>query len=130
MFGLNQGPRLPYVPRWVLRTDAAYSDSFVLPFGPLQVRSGLGLSWVGPRPLPLNTMSHPIFSLDASLRLRFRFIEWSLSASNLTDRRNRSAEYFYSSSFNQGGPTMTRARHLAAAAPRAFLTTVALLLEL
>ena len=128
--GLNSGPRLPYVPRFVLRTDAAYSDAIALPFGVLQVRSGLGLSWIGPRPLPLGTLSRAFFTLDASLRLRLHCIEWSLSATNLTDRRNRSAEYFYSSDFDTGAPTMTRARHFSAAPPRAFLTTLALVLEI
>lgn len=126
---LAQGVRLPFVPRFVARGDAAFSDTLTLWSERIAWRAGAGLTWVGPRPLPLDTLSNAIFSLDASVRARVRFVELALSASNLTDRRNRSAEYFYPSDFGTGSTTMRRERHFSAAPPRLFMATVGLVFE-
>jgi iron complex outermembrane receptor protein len=123
--GFAGGSRVPYVPRFVFRADAVGFRSLPVRSGAVRLGSAVGVTWIGPRPLPLNTLSSAIFTLDASVRVQYRFVECALSAQNLTDRRNTSAEFFYASDFGTGGVSMRRVRHASAAPPRQFLLTVA-----
>jgi outer membrane receptor protein involved in Fe transport len=123
-FAFAEGPRLPFVPRFVARADASLHESVATRWDPVGLHAGLGTSWISPRPLPLGVESRPIFSLDVALRARFRGFALALEGTNLTDRQNRSSEFFYASDFGTGGPTQRRVRHFSAAPPRQFLATL------
>lgn len=127
--GHQAGDQLPFVPRLVFRSDAVLRDRWHWFADPLDGRIGLGISWVGPRPLPLGTESAPIFTLDGALSARYLWAELSFSATNLTNRRNRSQEFFYASDFGTTGATLQRVRHFTAAAPRRYLLGLTLYLD-
>ncbi len=126
IFAFGEGPRLPFVPRWVLRLDHASETQ--LQIGPERVQLGaaLGFGWVGPQPLPLATESAARFQVDVALRARLRFLELGLSIENLFDRRNHAAELNYASHFEEADAPASRrsVRHFAAGAPRLWLLTL------
>ncbi len=64
-------------------------------------------------------------SLDGSVSVGWRFLELSVAAQNLTDRRNRVAKFNQASSFG-AGPSMRAVRHFAAGPPRTLLATLTL----
>jgi outer membrane receptor protein involved in Fe transport len=130
IFALGTGNALPYVPRKVLRIDHVSGAHVHL--GPERVHLNLaaGLGWVGPMPMPLGAVSRSRWQLDVSARLRVRAYELALSAINLFDIQNRANEFYYTSSFGEGGASSMRAaRHFAAGAPRSFWLTLTIFLD-
>jgi len=115
------GPRVPFVPAWIARTDAVVMHA--LPW--LRNAHGfaaLGLSYVGPRPLPQAQWTAPYAVVDASFGVSYRFVELSASASNLFDARYRNAELHYVSNWDpNAASSQVAARHFSAGAPRQWL---------
>jgi iron complex outermembrane receptor protein len=127
-FDLTGGPRLPFVPRFVARLDAAVEREIAIGEEKLEVGGALGVTWVGPRPLPLATESEPTFELDAGVHAGWRFVELGFSIDNLFDIRNRASEFHYASDFDpaDGSSSMREVRHFSAGTPRAFYLTLTL----
>lgn len=121
-----QGPRVPFVPAWLVRSDAVVQHA--LPFVPdLSGFAALGLGVTGQRPLPQANWAAAYALLDASLGVSYRFAELALSVTNLLDARYRSEELHYASSWNPAlPPSQVAARHFTAGAPRQWLATLTL----
>ena len=118
-----------YVPGTVLRSDTALFHDAPFAWAGEKPRGtlGLGLSYVGPRPLPYGQRSQSLFTLDASATLAWSHYEIGLTAANLLDARYRLGEYNYPSDWPDGHPgsqpTLVPMRHFTAGAPRAFYAT-------
>ena len=69
--------------------------------------------------------------MDASLRLGWRFVEAAFWVRNLTDRRNRVAEFFYPSNFvgPDATPSLQAERHFAAGPPRTLWVTLTFFID-
>ena len=118
---------IPYAPPIVLRGDGALFGALPLRVAgrALSASAGLGVSYVGARPLPFGERSDVIFTVDAAVDVRWRSLRLGLTSTNLGDRRYRLAEYNYASDFrSRAYPTLTPARHFAAGEPRAIYGTV------
>jgi len=90
-----------------------------------QGSAGVGVSYVGERPLPFGEQSNTIFTTDLAANVRFRSIQLGLVTTNLFDRRYRVAEFNYVSDFrSQPYPTLVAARHFTAGEPRAIYGTL------
>ena len=129
---LWEGDVLPYIPNLLGRLDASVRGTLT-PLGqPVGWTLALGHSAIGPKPLPLNRSSEPIFLFDVAARARWRDWELGVSVENLLDARWREAEFNYVSNFR--GPdapaSLLATRHFSAGAPRTFLTTLTLHLDL
>lgn len=127
-WALAAGARLPYIPRWVNRLDASVRRTASIGSQELAWGTGLGLSHIAPRPLPLGKFSDPIFTVDASASARWQAIELGVSAQNLLDARYRQAEFNYASNFADPSlpASLRAARHVAPGAPRMLLVTLTL----
>lgn len=117
---LSAGDRMPYVPRWVSRLDASVRRKAVVHGAEIAWATGLGVTHIAPRPLPLGAFSDPILTIDATARVAWRALEIELSAQNLLDARYRLAEFNYASNFASAdlAPSLRAARTFAAGAPR------------
>jgi TonB family protein len=125
----DTGLVVPYVPNWVVRSDSALHRE--LPFrimgSPMRAAAGVGLTYVGRRPLPYNQLSDRIFTLDASASLDWKRFELGFEVTNLLDRRYRLGEYNYASNFlgTEQPPTLVPVRHFSAGPPRMLFVTFA-----
>jgi len=129
---LGSGDPLPYVPRVVFRLDHASRTQVAIAGHELQLTAAAGLSWVGPRPLPLNQTSRPISQLDASLRARMDWAELGIELTNVFDVRNRAQQFYYASNFGSdagAARSMVAAYHFSAGTPRTFMVTLTLYLD-
>jgi iron complex outermembrane recepter protein len=129
-YELLRGPRLPFVPTWLIRGDSVVFHD--LPWSiPLRGYASAGLTYVGRRPLPLAEWADPYCLIDLSLGARYRFVELSGSITNVFDAHYREAELHHVSNF--GDPSAPRsmlpARHFSAGAPRQWMLTVSLLFD-
>jgi iron complex outermembrane receptor protein len=134
LFALGGGDTLPFVPRAVLRVDHASSVRVQLAQQDLQLTAAGGLSWLGPRPLPLGETSASVWQLDLALRGRWRWLELGVSLENVFDVRNRVAELNYASNFagdDAGGAaaSMRALRHFAAGMPRTWWLSLKIRLD-
>lgn len=125
-YELTSGKRMPYVPRWVARLDTSLRREVAIRGFRVGLNGALGMTYVAPRPLPLEQFGHDIFSIDAALRARVRIVEIGVEVTNLLDRRNRAAEFNYPSNFTlPDAPASQLAHpHFAAAPPRQILGTL------
>jgi hypothetical protein len=125
-FALFEGDRLPFVPAWLVRVDAALQHALRLRDEAFTGRLALGTSYVGRRPLPFAETADPYALVDVSVGVGWRTLELSLAIENLLDARYRSAELHYASSFRDPElpPSRTPARHFSAGAPRTWLLTI------
>ena len=126
LFHLGEGPRLPFVPRFVGRLDGAVLHTVTVEDEDVRLLGGLGIGFVGPKPLPLDTESEPTLNVDVGARARWRFVELGVMAQNIFDIDNRDVELSYPSNFDAtGGPSSLRAaRHFAAGRPQSFFVTL------
>jgi TonB family protein len=123
---------IPYVPDLVLRGDGALFRE--LPWDFLRVGGqfprltfATGVTYVGPRPLPFDTRSDRIFTIDTNLVFGWPAVRVGLAVTNLLDKRYRLSELNYASDFHsESQATLVPVRHFSAGAPRALLFTVAL----
>lgn len=131
IFDFQSGPRLPFVPRLVANLQTAGRYEVPIRRDHLLLGAGLGVVFVGPKPMPLGTESQPYFTLDASARIAWRFVEAAFWVRNLTDARNRAAEFFYPSNF--AGPdaasSLQAERHFAAGEPRTLWVTLTFFID-
>lgn len=126
IYDFRAGPRLPFVPRFVASLNTVGRYSVPIRRDSLLLGAGFGIAYVGPKPLPLSTQSEPFFTMDISVRAGWRFIEAAFWVRNVTDARNRIAEFFYPSNFaGPDAPSSLQAeRHFAAGPPRTFWATL------
>jgi TonB family protein len=122
----DTGLAVAYVPGAVLRSDTAFFREAPFSFGADRPRGsiGLGLSYVGPRPLPYGQRSQSLFTMDASATLTWSHYELGFTVANLLDARYRLGEYNYPSDWHsEPQPTLVPMRQFTAGAPRAFYVT-------
>ena len=125
------GLLVPYVPRFVGRLDGAVFGA--LPWellgNTLLARFGLGINWVGRRPLPYGQRSNSIFVVDANTEWQWRNFSLGFAITNLFNRRYRLAEFNYVSNFQAtqlSPPPLLPARHFIAGAPLAFWASLSI----
>lgn len=123
----DTGYVVPYVPNWVVRSDTAlHREVFEIAGSPINAAAGVGVTFVGRRPLPYDQLSDPVLNLDASASLEWRRFELGFEITNLLDRRYRLGEYNYTSDFHSADqPTLVPVRHFAAGPPRMLFVTLA-----
>lgn len=127
----DTGLRVPYVPELVARLDGAVQHALpAMIRGRRLVASGaLGVSFIGPRPLPFNERGDAVFTVDANASLRWSYLALGLIAQNVFDARYQWSQYNYVSDFgSRDFPTLVAARHFTAGTPRTLLLTVTLYL--
>ncbi|MBL8608267.1 MAG: TonB family protein [Myxococcales bacterium] len=120
---------IPYAPSTVARVDGVLFGEL-----PIAIRGralegslGSGLSYVGPRPLPLDERSDANVLLDLGASVKWRQVAVGLVTTNLLGRRYRLGEYNYTSDFrSQPYPTQVAARHFTAGEPRAVYASLTL----
>ena len=127
----DTGLLIAYVPDVVVRSDTSVWRP--LPWAPggvpLDGAAGVGITYVGPRPLPYGERSDPIFTIDASASLTRGPLKLAVTATNLLDSQYRLGEFNYASDFHsQPAPTLVPVRHFSAGAPREVLFTLQVLL--
>jgi len=127
----DTGLLVPYVPDFVGRFDGALFGATPWEFWgkSLMARLGLGINWVGRRPLPYGQRSHSIFVVDANAEWQWRHFTLGFALTNLFNRRYRLSEYNYVSHFQATAlspPPLVPARHFVAGAPRAFWVSLAI----
>ncbi len=118
-----------YVPDVVLRSDTAFFKE--LPWSVAgrrpRVALGTGITYVGPRALPLGQRSQNIVTVDAQTTLTWWHYEIGLTATNIFNRQYRLGEYNFASDFHsQPQPTLVPERHFTAGAPRGIFATLAI----
>jgi len=125
----DAGTRVPYIPSWVARVDAAFFRQ--LPglriWGePLAARASLGASYTSPRALTYGEQGQATFLADVAVGAALGAFELGVSVQNLFDARYRLAEYNYVSEFRQdaAAPNLLPVRHFTAGAPRSVLVTL------
>lgn len=122
---------IPYAPGLVARVDGVvFGELPISVQGKRPVASlGIGVSYVGKRPLPYGEFSETTFLLDLGASLKFQALSLGLISTNLLDKEYRLGEYNYASDFHsQPYPTQVAARHFAAGEPRAIYGTLTLTL--
>ncbi len=110
-----------YVPGVVVRSDSALFADLPVKVAGRAPRGALalGVTYVGPRPLPYGQRSDDLFTLDGSASVAWRNLELEVSAQNLLDTRYKLGEYNYPSDFHsQPQPTLVPERAFSAGAPR------------
>jgi iron complex outermembrane recepter protein len=127
----DTGLLIPYVPDLVVRSDTALWRALPWDLGgePVTAAAGVGVTYVGRRPLPFGERSDRIFTVDASLSLARRPLKLALTATNLLDAQYRLGEFNFTSDFHsQPAPTLVPVRHFTAGAPRQLMLTLQVLL--
>ncbi|QRO00256.1 TonB family protein [Archangium violaceum] len=126
-----EGTVMPYIPQLLGRLDASVRGDVSIAGLPVGWNLALGHSAIGPKPLPLDRYSEPIFLFDVAARARWNWMELGVSVSNLLDARWHEAEFNYVSNFR--GPdapaSLMATRHFAAGAPRTFQGTLTVYLD-
>ncbi|HEY8091152.1 MAG TPA: TonB-dependent receptor [Polyangiaceae bacterium] len=118
----DSGLPLPFVPTSIARSHTSLFHDLPLRLAGEPVRGvvGLGLSYVGQRPLPDGTSSDPFGLLDASLALDWNVFELALAGTNLLDSRYRDSIFYDVSDFHRQPPGLaqTPVANFTAGAPR------------
>nr|WP_217918504.1 TonB family protein [Myxococcus sp. AM010] len=129
---LWDGTVMPYIPELLGRVDASLRGTTRVAGQQVDWNVALGHSAIGPRPLPLDRYSAPIFLFDVGTRARWKAVEVGLSVENLLDTRWRESEFNYVSNFRgpDAPPSLMATRHFTAGAPRMFMGTLTLHLDL
>jgi iron complex outermembrane recepter protein len=120
---------VPYVPDAVLRSDSALFADLPWSYQGRAPRAslGLGVSYVGRRPLPYGERSETLFTLDANATLSWWHYELGLTATNLLDRKYRLGEYNFASTFDPNtAPNLVPMRQFSAGAPRGIFGSFAI----
>lgn len=119
---LDRNALLPYFAPVVGRLDSGWSRPFDLGPFTLTPRVGLGVTVIGPRPLPYNEFSREVVLLDARVGARVGMFELTLDMQNLLDSLWRDGEYVFASSW--GNASRLPSRHFTAGAPRTFFLSL------
>jgi outer membrane receptor protein involved in Fe transport len=130
-FEWTAGDRLPYVPRLVLRGDATLFHAFWIRNQPFDWSVAAGLSYVAPRPLPLDAFGTRYTVADMGARMRWRWVEAGIEVQNVFDNRYHQFERFYASNFDRpaGRPSMLPQLHFVAGPPLTAMGTLTLYFE-
>jgi iron complex outermembrane recepter protein len=122
------GALVPYAPALVARSDLALSHQFGRLRGQTVAgRLGIGLSWLGRRPLPYGEWGHDIFLADASAEVRLGPIAVGLELFNALDAGWFDGEFVYASRWDPAqGAVLVPQRHVTVGSPRTVLGSVAL----
>jgi hypothetical protein len=130
-FEWTAGNRLPYVPRHVLRGDATLHHDFWIKQQPFDWSVSLGVSYVAPRPLPLDQFGTRYAVADFGARMRWRWIELGVEIQNMFDARYHQLELYYASSFASptARPSMLPQLHFVAGSPLFALGTITIHFE-
>jgi outer membrane receptor protein involved in Fe transport len=120
----TSGALLPYFAPLVGRLDTSYQRTVELFGERFTGRVGLGVTAIGPRPLPFGDFSRPVGLVDARASVRWRALELVVDVQNLLDSRWRDGEFTFVSSWQPSSTaSLLPARHFTAGSPRtAFLT--------
>lgn len=131
LYNVVAGPRLPYVPRLMSRTDLSLREQVRVLGEDIRMSWAVGATLVAPKPLPLETFSEPILVADSSLTVGWRWFDVGLIAENVLDARYRQQEFNYVSNFDgpDAFPSLIPERHFAAGAPRLIRATLTVHLE-
>ncbi len=130
-YELFAGPALPYVPRVLGRVEAVGRHEVSLFSERFTFTAGAALWALGERPLPLERFAEPVALLDASARVRWRFLELGVMVDNVFDVRWRQAEFNYASNFTDpaAAPSQLATRHFSAGPPRTWRLSLSVTLE-
>jgi len=124
----QSGELLPYVPQLVVRSDLALTPELGHFLGyPVQSHFGLGLTYLGRRPLPYAEMGHDVFLADANASVRVGPVRSELAVYNLLGADWYDGEFVYASNFG-GGASLVPARHVSVGAPRTLLWSLTVFL--
>jgi hypothetical protein len=123
---LEREALLPYFAPLVGRLDAGWKRSFEVQGVTLTPKLGLGLTLIGPRPLPFDEFSRTVFLVDARAGVRVGPMEISFDVQNLLDARWRDGEFVFASKWNpsSASASLLPARQFTAGPPRTFLVTL------
>jgi TonB family protein len=129
---LFEGTVMPYIPQLLGRLDASWRGEAALAGERVGWNVALGHSAIGPKPLPLDRFSAPIFLFDAAVRGRWRAMELGLTVENLLDARWRESEFNYVSNFRgpEAPASLLATRHFSVGAPRTVRGTLTVYLDL
>jgi len=123
-----EGQSLPFVPPVVVRADVGANDTFRDDFHghALGASTGLGFSYLSPRPLPYGEFAEPVAVLDASAGVTWGAIDLSFDVFNVLNSRYAAVEYSFASDWTPGDGVRTRtpARHSSAGAPRSWMLSL------
>jgi iron complex outermembrane receptor protein len=129
-FDLTAGDRLPFVPRLTGRVDLAARKTIEVDGEPLTFAGALGVTWIGPRPLPNGAEGDAYAVADLSASFGWRFAELGVEIQNLFDVRYERSSFHHASRFDPERPeSLALARHYAAGAPFTVMATLTLRLE-
>jgi hypothetical protein len=118
------GDLLPYVPEYVVRSDVAFTPELGHAFGyAVQSHFGLGLTFLGSRPLPFSEMGHDVFLADTSASVRIGPVRTELAVFNVLGSAWYDGEFVYASSFG-GAASLVPVRHVSVGAPRTLLLSL------
>ncbi|MET0405819.1 MAG: TonB-dependent receptor [Cystobacter sp.] len=110
---------LPYFAPLVARGDVGWNRTLPLFGQTVALTAGLGLTLIGPRPLPFNEYSQTVFLSDVLLAARLRGVALRLEVQNALDARWRDGEFVYGSRFDSQAPaSLVPSRHFTAGPPR------------
>ncbi|WNG45951.1 TonB-dependent receptor [Archangium minus] len=116
---LETNTLLPYFAPLVARGDVGWNRTVSLVGLPVELTAGLGLTLIGPRPLPFDEYSRTVFLADALLGARLRNVGLRLEVENALDARWRDGEFVYGSRFDPEAPAgLLPTRHFTAGPPR------------
>lgn len=126
----QEGDLLPYVPQWVVRSDARVMGKLGALYGrTLRAYAGTGLEALLRRPLPYGEFGCDVFLVDARVGVRAGEIELSIDATNLLGARWYDGQFVYASNFSKTAvPSLIPTSHVTVGAPRALLATLSLYL--
>ncbi len=116
------GERIPYIPQFVLRADAAlHGPLFGWKVSQRDVVGtlGLGFTYVPGRPLPNGVQGDPFSLLDLAASVRVSYFEFGVEARNLLNLEYRQSEFNYVSNFEgpNAPPGRLPERHFVAGEP-------------
>jgi iron complex outermembrane recepter protein len=130
-YDLTAGTRLPYIPRWVFRSDTSLRRPITIAHTKLITTGAMGVTYVAPRPLPFSQLSPPLAMIDIAAKVRWQAWELGLEVTNLMDRRNRPVVFNYVSNFRGSDVPASQLPQLsfAGGAPRMMMATLAFYLD-
>ncbi len=116
---------LPYFAPLVARGDVGWERTTQLWGSDTELSAGVGLTLIGPRPLPFDEYGSTVFLADAQVGVRWGALGLHLELKNVLNTRWRDGEFVYGSRFDLEAPaSLLPARHFTAGTPRAASLTL------